>query len=404
MVGCLLHGAFALNGASTSSRFSAPKGASEVPSSLRIASLLPSTTEMVCALGLEAALVGVSHECDHPVSVRSVPVLTSAKAGIGGPRSTSGEIDRGVREVLRAALAVYDIDIAALERARPDVILTQDLCDVCAVSYDDVVDAVRTIASSSVRIVNLHPTRLSDIWNDIRTVGAALGREREAEDVVKGLLARVDAVRERMVPGTRRTVARFRATKGPGPRDGCRAPSAQSVPDHPDAQDSVGARRVPGTHRGNAHGGFQVPYVLTIEWIDPVMIGGTWMPELVEIAGGRALVTQPGDHAPTLTLAELQALDPAPDVVVIKPCGFALERTLREMQTLRDLFAQLDWPALRTGSVWIADGNAYFNRPGPRIADSLEILAACVHPDLFPDFADTYAGQFVRMEELARCT
>jgi iron complex transport system substrate-binding protein len=146
-----------------------------------------------------------------------------------------------------------------------------------------------------------------------------------------------------------------------------------------------------------------VPNVLTIEWIDPVMIGGTWMPELVELAGGRALVTQPGDHAPTLTLDELRALDPAPDVVVIKPCGFTLERTLREISTLRNLIASVDWPAVRTGSIWIADGNAYFNRPGPRIADSLEIMAACIHPETFPDFARQYAHAFVRFEEVASC-
>src|SRR4029078_8738360 len=134
--------------------------APETPLLPRIASLLPSTTEMVCALGLEEHLVGVSHECDHPPSVVGKRVLTSPKGGMGGPRSTSGEIDRGVREVLRAALAVYDIDVEALESARPDVILTQDLCDVCAVSYDDVVRAVRTIASPDVRIVTLPPQRV----------------------------------------------------------------------------------------------------------------------------------------------------------------------------------------------------------------------------------------------------
>jgi iron complex transport system substrate-binding protein len=337
--------------------------------------------------------------------------MTSAKAGIGGPLSTSREIDQGVRDVLRAALAVYDIDVVALERARPDVILTQDLCDVCAVSYDDVVSAVRAIAGASVRIVNLHPTRLSDIWSDIRTVGAALGREREADALVQGLLARVEVVRER-ASGMR---SRHEATAGSS-RTGSstKSSSSHASTTHGSTTSSAKTSSVttsaasdPGAKVATATGSLgasRTPNVLTIEWIDPVMVGGTWMPELVEIAGGRALVTQPGDHAPTLSVAELRALDPAPDVVVIKPCGFQLERTLRETQTLRDLFAQLDWPALRTGSAWIADGNAYFNRPGPRIADSLEIMAACVHPDLFPDFADEYAGRFVRMEELARCT
>ena len=317
---------------------------------LRVASLLPSTTEMVCALGLEHALVGISHECDFPPGVGGRPVLTAAKGGIGHASATSADIDRGVRELLRDALAVYDIDVEALERARPDVILTQDLCDVCAVSFEDVVCAARALSNPDVRIVNLHPTHLADVWNDIRTVGAALGRAAAAEELVAGLLARVEVVRARAASAATR------------------------------------------------------PNVLTIEWIEPVMIGGTWMPELVELCGGRALVAQPGDHAPTLTIDELAALDPAPDVVVVKPCGFAIERTLHEAGVLRDLLASVDWPAVRTGSVWVADGNAYFNRPGPRIADSLEILAACVHPALFADMAAAHAGGFVRFEEAVRCT
>jgi iron complex transport system substrate-binding protein len=136
---------------------------------------------------------------------------------------------------------------------------------------------------------------------------------------------------------------------------------------------------------------------LTLEWIDPVMVGGTWMPELIEIAGGRALVTQPGDHAPTLALEELRALEPTPEVVLIKPCGFKLERTLAELRTLREILAGLDWPAVRDERVWLADGNAYFNRPGPRIVESLEILAACVHPEIFGDFARRHAASCVRM-------
>jgi iron complex transport system substrate-binding protein len=317
---------------------------------LRVASLLPSTTEMVCALGGQDALVGVSHECDWPVEVVGLPVLTSAKGRIGRAGARSGEIDAEVRGLLRDALAVYDIDVEALSRARPDVILTQDLCDVCAVSFEDVVCAARALANPDVRIVNLHPTRLEDIFADIGTVGAAIGSAREAEHLVAALRKRVEAVRARAARATSR------------------------------------------------------PNVLTIEWIDPVMVGGTWMPELVELCGGRALVAQPGDHAPTLTIEALRELDPAPDVVLVKPCGFVLERTLRETDVLHDLFSSVDWPAVRARNVWIADGNAYFNRPGPRIADSLEILAACVHPTLFADMAAKYAGAFVRFEEPARCT
>ncbi len=304
---------------------------------MRVASLLPSATEMVCALGLERDLVGVSHECDWPPQVVGRTVLTSAKIR---PSWSSKAIDRDVRLVLRDALAVYDIDVDALERAAPDVIVTQDLCDVCAVSFDDVCKAVERIARPDTRIVNLHPQRLADVWADVRRVGAAVGREREAADVVRDIETRIEALRLR---------ASRLATR---------------------------------------------PHVLTLEWIDPVMIGGTWMPELVEIAGGRALVTSAGDHAPTLSPEQLAQLDPAPDVVLVKPCGFALERTLVEADVLRELLARMPWPAIRAGRVFVADGNAYFNRPGPRLVESAEILAACIHPAAFPDLAARHRGAF----------
>lgn len=300
----------------------------------RIVSLLPSATEMVCAVGAEDQLVGVSHECDWPPSVVGRPVLTSARISLS-PRSA--HIDRDIRAVLKDALAVYDIDERALAAAQPDVIVTQDLCDVCAVSLDDVVAAAKKLCRPDVRIVNLRPLRLADIWADIRRVGEALGRSLQATRVLDDMDRRVAEVKRRA--------------------------------------DEHLAR---GAARRN---------VLTIEWLDPVMVGGTWMPELVELCGGRALVTKPGDHAPTLTPAQLAALDPAPDVVVVKPCGFPLARTLQEADVLSALLASQRWPAVARGEIWIADGNAFFNRPGPRIVDSLEILAACVWPEVFPDLA-----------------
>jgi iron complex transport system substrate-binding protein len=308
---------------------------------LRVVSLLPSATEMVCAVGAGDELVGVSHECDWPPSVVGRPVLTSARIRLA-PRS--GTIDRDIRAVLKDALAVYEIDEAGLAAAKPDVIVTQDLCDVCAVSLDDVVAAAKKLCRPDVRLVNLRPLRLADIWADIRRVGESLGRAPQAERVLTDMDRRVAEVRRR-----------------------------------------AGAHLAAGAARRN---------VLTIEWIDPVMIGGTWMPELVELCGGRALVTQPGDHAPTLSAAQLAALAPAPDVVVVKPCGFPLERTLQEADTLAALLAPQRWPAVARGEVWIADGNAFFNRPGPRIVDSLEILAACVWPEVFGDLATRHAGSF----------
>jgi iron complex transport system substrate-binding protein len=287
---------------------------------------------------MREALVGVSHECDFPPEVAGLPVMTRT-ALRSLPRSA--DIDRDVRRLLKDVLAVYELDLKRLREARPDVIVTQDLCDVCAVSFDDVCTAARELANPDLRIVNLHPKRLGDVWNDIRRVAEALDRMPGAERVLADVEQRVEAVRSR------------------------------------------------------AAGAASRPEVLTIEWLDPVMIGGTWMPELVELAGGRPLVTRPGDHAPTLDLERLREL--SPEVVLFKPCGFDLERTRAERRVIDALLAAVDWPAVSDGRVWIADGNAFFNRPGPRLVDSLEILVACVHPDRFEDLARRHAGGFERL-------
>jgi len=297
---------------------------------VRIASLLPSATEIVCALGARSQLVGRSHECDFPEGIDDVPILTSARIE---PLPSSAAIDRAVRDVLADALAIYRIDLERLRAARPDVIVTQDLCDVCAVSLDDVRAAVARLARQDVAIVNLHPMRLADIWDDVLRVADAIGRGAAAREIVDSLRARVAAI-------ARRT---------------------QAIP-----------RR---------------PRVIAIEWIAPVMIGGMWMPELVSLAGGTALVTEPGQHAPTLDASRLAALEP--EVVVVKPCGFSLSRTVQEIDVLREALPR-SWQA----RIYAADGNAYFNRPGPRIVESLEILAACVHPEAFPDFASKHAASF----------
>jgi iron complex transport system substrate-binding protein len=283
---------------------------------VRVASLLPSATEHVCALGARADLVGVSHECDFPADVAGLPVLTRPRVALG---RESLAIDRSIRNLLEKAAAVYEVDVDALRAVRPDVIVTQDLCDVCAVSYDEVCAAARALTSPDVRIVNLHPTRLAHVAADLGAVGAALGRD--PAPAIAALEARVALVRR---------------------------------------------------HAGD----LGRPSVLTIEWLAPAMIGGTWMPELVALAGGEPLVTSPGDHAPTLTDEQLRALEP--EVVLLKPCGFDVARTLEERARVLELRAC--FPLAR---FYVADGNAYFNRPGPRIADSLEILASAVHPEVF---------------------
>jgi iron complex transport system substrate-binding protein len=292
---------------------------------MRVVSLLPSATEIVCAVGAAHELVGVSHECDFPEEVRGLPVLTSARIAVGG---SSAAIDAAVRAVVRDALSVYAVDEARLAELAPDVIVTQDLCEVCAVSLDDVRAAVARLARrDAVEIVSLRPTRLEHVLDDIETVGRALDRTAEAARVRAELEGRIAAI----------------------------------------------AARVPAGPR---------PRVVSIEWLEPIMLGGTWMPELIELAGGVAVGARAGEGAPTVSREELRAL--APEVVLVKPCGFALERTLAERDVIeRDLLL----PGAR---VCVSDGNAFFNRPGPRLVESLEILAALIHPAAFPDFADEH--------------
>jgi iron complex transport system substrate-binding protein len=304
---------------------------------MRIASLLPSATEIVCALGARDELVGRSHECDFPPGIEAVPVLTHARIGA---QPTSRAIDRAVRDVIREVLAIYEIDVDRLREQAPEVIVTQDLCDVCAVSFEDVRSAVARLARDDVRIVNLHPTKLADVWSDILRVASAIGRAQAGEDGVARMLQRVDEIGRRA---------------------------------------SKTARR---------------PSVLSVEWIDPVMIGGMWMPELIALAGGTPMITAPGDHAPTLDRARLEGIDP--DVVVVKPCGFDLHRTLAEEATIRSMLPR-SWRAVRDGRVYACDGNAFFNRPGPRLVDSLEILAACIHPEELGDLGERHRRSYARV-------
>jgi iron complex transport system substrate-binding protein len=316
--------------------------ASDARASQRVVSLLPSATEMVCAVGARERLVGVSHECDWPAGVESLPVLTRPRKVL--PKA-SGAIDRAVREMLADALAVYEVDLERLREVAPDVVVTQDLCDVCAVALDDVREALRELAREDVEIVSLKPLRLADVWDDVRRVGIALGERERGEQVARTLEQRCADIARRARTGARLAVL--------------------------------------------------TPSVLTIEWLDPVMIGGTWMPELVELAGGKALVTEAGQHAPTLTREQLAALEP--DLVLIKPCGFDLERTAAELALLERNLPWDSWKAVQEGRVFAADGNAYFNRPGPRLVESLEILALCLQPKTFADFAERHVDSVRRV-------
>lgn len=290
------------------------------PGRPRIVSLLPSATEIVCALGLRENLVGVSHECDHPADVVGLPVVTRAK--IDAHRS-SRAIDDDIRALVRDGLGVYEIDTERLEQLAPDLIVTQDQCDVCAVSYEDVVAAVKELAGARAEIVSLRPSRLADVWDDIRRVAAAAGVAQRGHDLANHL-------GDRLVELGRRTRGLVRVR------------------------------------------------VACLEWLDPLMAAGNWIPELVELAGGTSDLAAPGLHSPWLDFAKVAELDP--EVVCAMPCGFALRRTERE---LAELLRDPHWQrlgAVRAGRCFAVDGNAYFNRPGPRLVESAEILAALLHP------------------------
>jgi iron complex transport system substrate-binding protein len=306
---------------------------------VRVVSLLPSATEIVCALGAAQDLVGVSHECDHPPEVGALPALTGSRLPAGG---TSGELDRSVRELLRAALTIYDLDVDLLAKLEPELVVTQDLCEVCAVSYDAVCAAADQLAGRAVAVVSLHPQRLDDIFDDIGRVAAALGRQADGAVLLAGLQGRLEQVERQ----------------------------AAAAPDR--------------------------PRVVSIEWLDPVMLGGTWMPELIAAAGGTPLGVTAGQRAPTLDLAGLERLEP--EVVVVKPCGYPVERTLAELELLPRVLPWDSWPAVRAGQVFVADGTAYFNRSGPRTVDSAELLAACLHPQRFPDHLARYRDAVRRVD------
>lgn len=302
---------------------------------MRIVSLLPSATEIVCALGAAEALVGISHECDFPDAIRDRPVLTRSRIDASG---TSRAIDVAVRAVIRDAISIYDVDADRLAALAPDVIVTQDLCEVCAVSLDDVRAAVARLAHRDrVDVVSLRPTRLDDVLGDVERVAGAIGRAERGAEVRAALETRIRAI------AARGATARAR------------------------------------------------PRVVTLEWIEPLMIGGTWMPELVELAGGEPIGATAGAPAPTVDVATLAAMQP--EVIVIKPCGFGIDRTLAERDVIeRDVIG-----AVKDARVYVTDGNAFFNRPGPRLVESLEILASCVHPDLFGDFTSDHQRSILRL-------
>lgn len=293
--------------------------------SLRIVSLIPSGTEIVAALGLTDAIVGRSHECDYPPEIKDRPVCTQARLNSAAP---SGEIHDKVNNLLQSALSIYQIKTDVLEKLQPTHIVTQDQCDVCAVSLKDVEQAVATLTNSSPQIISLQPNILNDVWEDIRRVANVFGVD--SLQVIENLEARVKIVDQK--------------TQG------------LSQTEH-------------------------LPSVACIEWTDPLMVAANWIPELVTLAGGQPLLSITGQSSTPLKWETL--ISSNPDAIIFMPCGFDLNRTRQEAQ----LFSQRpEWQqlhAVQSGRVYITDGNSYFNRPGPRLVDSLEILAEILHPEIF---------------------
>jgi iron complex transport system substrate-binding protein len=299
---------------------------------MRVASMLASATEIVAALGFRDALIARSHECDFPADVDALPCCTEPKIDL---RGTSREIDDRVKAVVQEGLSVYRVDGDKLKALRPDVIVTQSQCEVCAVSENDLRAAVCDWLDATPKIVTLKPDALADIWTDFQNVADALGAPARGQALIASIQDRMAKV----------------------------AIAAAALPDR--------------------------PRVACIEWIDPLMAGGNWMPELVAMAGGENLFGIAGKHSPWMTWDALRQADP--DVIVVMPCGFDIDRTRREMPALT---SRADWRqlrAVRAGRVYLTDGNQYFNRPGPRIADSLEILAEVLHPQRF-DFGHQGRG------------
>jgi iron complex transport system substrate-binding protein len=290
----------------------------------RIVSLLPSATEIVCALGLEDSLVGITHECDYPPAINDRPRLTSSR--ISHETMSSAEIDHAVRSQLDGHGSIYDLDEERMRALQPDLILTQELCEVCAVSYKTVERAARMF-ETDVRVVSLEPNTIEDIYANLRTVGELTGREERAAEVVRRLEARL------------RTVA--------------------------SVLEGVKSR----------------PRTLMLEWLEPAFAPGHWVPEQVSIAGGDHAFGRAGQPSVTTTAAEIQAY--APEVIVLIPCGYYKEDILRQLPQSRLPEGWNDLPAVESGNVWAVDATSYFSRPGPRVVDGVEILARILHPEIF---------------------
>ena len=290
----------------------------------RIVSFLPSATEMACALGLGDQLVGITHECDYPSEVEGKPVVVRNVLPI--EQMSQPEIDAAVAQRMRDGLSLYQVDEKLLQELAPDIIMTQDLCQVCAPSGNEVTEALNLLPKKP-QILWLTPKSLEEIFANLRELGGATGRLKEAEKLIAAGRVRF----EKLASATRHL-----------------------------------------SHR---------PRVFCMEWLDPVYCSGHWMPEMVEIAGGVDALSRKGADSVRIPWDDVLAW--APEVLIITPCGFNLEKVIEQSQQLIDYSGWSELPAVREGRVYAVDANSYFARPGPRVVEGTELLAHLIHPKLF---------------------
>jgi iron complex transport system substrate-binding protein len=293
---------------------------------LKIVSLLPSATELVYELGLGDSLSGVTFECDYPADARTKPIVSDTALPTDRPLGP-GEIDDLVNEHMERKAPLYVLDKELIAKLQPDVILTQDLCRVCAVPSGQVEEALDELGCRAA-VVSMDPQGLDDILESFRQVGRATGAEERATELADSLRERIEAVRS--------TASRL--------------PTIRTLP---------------------------------LEWLDPPFVGGHWIPEMVGLAGGKSLVTEPKERSREVTWRDIG--DSAPEVLVHMPCGYTFEDAEDEARALYGIPELRETSALATGTVFATDASAYFSRPGPRIVDGLEILAWAIHPEAFPE-------------------
>ncbi len=284
---------------------------------MRILSLLPAATEMVYLLGLEKSLVGVSHECDFPAEAKKKPKITISSVGSS---MSSRQIDKQVRKLAHRGPGVFHIKEEVLKKLKPDLILTQEICEVCAVGFSEVKKAAR-ILEGEVKIVSLEPESVNDILENIRLVGKLGDKEKEAEKIVKNLKNRIENLKQVI-------------------------------------------------------GKFTKPKICVVEWLDPLMIAGHWVPEMVGKAGGENLISKREEKSKAINIHQIKQIKP--DVLVISPCGFDIYRTIKEIDLVEKLARSVG-----VKKIVLMDGNSYMTRPGPRIVDGIEILAEIFYPDIF---------------------